>query len=152
MRSHQDPSEGRRHTLQHLNCTEDTTSSTSEGGTGAPTHGGEWCHRAPMVPVMKKGGGVRICVDLKKLNRAVKRERDTCSRPSKTSCTNSKVPQSSRSWTRRRASGNSRWMTRRQSWPHSWHRLAGTSFAACPSESHWLPKCSREQWRTFSVT
>ena len=33
----------------------------------------DWC--APMVPVMKKGGGVRICVDLKKLNRAVKRER-----------------------------------------------------------------------------
>ena len=28
-----------------------------------------------MVPVMKKGGGVRICVDLKKLNRAVKKER-----------------------------------------------------------------------------
>ena len=33
----------------------------------------DWC--APVVPVMKKGGGVRICVDLKKLNRAVKRER-----------------------------------------------------------------------------
>ena len=33
----------------------------------------DWC--APMVPVMKRGGGVRICVDLKKLNRAVKRER-----------------------------------------------------------------------------
>ena len=33
----------------------------------------DWC--APMVPVMKKGGGVCICVDLKKLNRAVKRER-----------------------------------------------------------------------------
>ena len=42
MWSHQDPSEGRRHTLQHLNCTEDTT----KGGTGAPTHGGEWCHWA----------------------------------------------------------------------------------------------------------
>ena len=34
----------------------------------------DWC--APMVPVMKRGGGVRICVDLKKLNRAVKRERE----------------------------------------------------------------------------
>ena len=32
----------------------------------------DWC--ALMVPVMKIGGGVRICVDLKKLNRAVKRE------------------------------------------------------------------------------
>ena len=32
----------------------------------------DWC--APMVPVMKKGSRVRICVDLKKLNR-VKRER-----------------------------------------------------------------------------
>ena len=38
MRSHRDPSEGRCHTLQHLNCTEDTTSSTPEGG--------EWCHWA----------------------------------------------------------------------------------------------------------
>ena len=34
----------------------------------------DWC--APIVPVMKKGGGVRICVDPKKLNRAVKRERE----------------------------------------------------------------------------
>ncbi len=30
---------------------------------------------APMVPVIKKNGKVRICVDLKKLNEAVKRER-----------------------------------------------------------------------------
>ena len=33
----------------------------------------DWC--APIVPILKKGGGVRICVDLKRLNRAVKRER-----------------------------------------------------------------------------
>ena len=33
----------------------------------------EWC--APIVPVPKKNGQVRICVDLKKLNEAVKRER-----------------------------------------------------------------------------
>ena len=33
----------------------------------------EWC--APMVPVMKKSGQVLICVDLKRLNQAVKRER-----------------------------------------------------------------------------
>lgn len=34
----------------------------------------EWC--APMVPVVKKGNrGIRICVDLKKLNKAVIRER-----------------------------------------------------------------------------
>lgn len=32
-----------------------------------------WC--APMVPVMKKSGKVRICVDLKKLNLSVRRER-----------------------------------------------------------------------------
>jgi hypothetical protein len=32
----------------------------------------EWC--APMVPVVKKNGKIRICVDLKKLNEAVKRE------------------------------------------------------------------------------
>jgi len=32
----------------------------------------EWC--APMVPVLKKSGKIRICVDLKRLNRAVKRE------------------------------------------------------------------------------
>lgn len=33
----------------------------------------EWC--APMVPVPKKSGKVRICVNLQKLNKAVKRER-----------------------------------------------------------------------------
>lgn len=33
----------------------------------------EWC--APIVPVPKRSGDVRICVDLKKLNMAVKRER-----------------------------------------------------------------------------
>ncbi|KAL6483813.1 hypothetical protein MHYP_G00086850 [Metynnis hypsauchen] len=33
----------------------------------------EWC--APMVPAPKKSGKVRICADLKRLNKAVKRER-----------------------------------------------------------------------------
>lgn len=33
----------------------------------------EWC--APMVPVVKRNGKIRICVDLKKLNVAVQRER-----------------------------------------------------------------------------
>lgn len=33
----------------------------------------DWC--APMVPVRKRSGGVRICTDLKKLNLSVKRER-----------------------------------------------------------------------------
>lgn len=37
------------------------------------TEPSDWC--APMVPVLKKTGDVRICVDLTKLNRAVKRER-----------------------------------------------------------------------------
>ena len=37
------------------------------------TEATEWC--APMVPVVKKNGNVRICVDLKRLNQAVKRER-----------------------------------------------------------------------------
>nr|XP_022311001.1 uncharacterized protein K02A2.6-like [Crassostrea virginica] len=32
----------------------------------------DWC--APIVPVVKKNGKVRICVDLKRLNKAVKRE------------------------------------------------------------------------------
>lgn len=32
----------------------------------------DWC--APMVPVLKKNGDIRICVDLKKLNQGVKRE------------------------------------------------------------------------------
>jgi len=32
-----------------------------------------WC--SPMVRVLKKSGHVRICVDLKRLNRAVRRER-----------------------------------------------------------------------------
>ena len=33
----------------------------------------EWC--APMVPVVKRNGKIRICVDLKKLNESVKREK-----------------------------------------------------------------------------
>lgn len=33
----------------------------------------DWC--SPMVPVAKKNGKVRICVDLKRLNKAVKREK-----------------------------------------------------------------------------
>lgn len=33
----------------------------------------DWC--APMVPVVKKNGKVRICVDLKRLNKGVKREK-----------------------------------------------------------------------------
>ena len=33
----------------------------------------DWC--SPMVPVSKPSGGVRICLDLKRLNAAVKRER-----------------------------------------------------------------------------
>ncbi|CAM1327900.1 Uncharacterised protein r2_g3686 [Pycnogonum litorale] len=33
----------------------------------------EWC--APMVPVIKKDNNVRICVDLKRLNESVQRER-----------------------------------------------------------------------------
>ena len=33
----------------------------------------DWC--APMVPVEKKNKEVRLCIDLKRLNKAVKRER-----------------------------------------------------------------------------
>ena len=33
----------------------------------------DWC--MSMIPVLKKNGNIRICVDLKKLNEAVKRER-----------------------------------------------------------------------------
>ncbi|XP_034029739.1 uncharacterized protein LOC117513601 [Thalassophryne amazonica] len=43
--------------------------------TEAMTEPTEWC--ALMVPVQKKNGRVRICVDLERLNRAVKRERFT---------------------------------------------------------------------------
>ena len=39
----------------------------------AVTEPTEWC--SPMVPVVKKDGNVRICVDLKRLNQAVLRER-----------------------------------------------------------------------------
>lgn len=37
------------------------------------TEATNWC--APIVPVVKKNVKVRICVDLKKLNDAIKRER-----------------------------------------------------------------------------
>ncbi len=37
------------------------------------TYPTDWC--APMVPVMKPNGKVRICIDLKKKNENIKRER-----------------------------------------------------------------------------
>ena len=37
------------------------------------TEATDWC--APMVPVLKKNGNIRICTDFKRLNEAVKRER-----------------------------------------------------------------------------
>ena len=40
------------------------------GQINEPTY---WC--SPMVPVVKSNGKVRICVDLRRLNEAVKRER-----------------------------------------------------------------------------
>ena len=45
-------------------CDKDVIAEVSE-----PT---EWC--APMVPVVKKNGNIRLCVDLKQLNKSVKRE------------------------------------------------------------------------------
>ena len=44
----------------------------SEGIIEKVTHPTYWC--APMVPVGKSNGKIRICVDLKKLNDSVKRE------------------------------------------------------------------------------
>lgn len=44
----------------------------TEGIIEKVTEATDWC--APMVPVVKKNGNVRICVDLKKLNEGVKRE------------------------------------------------------------------------------
>jgi hypothetical protein len=38
----------------------------------------DWC--APMVPVEKQNNEVRVCIDLKRLNKAVKRERYICQR------------------------------------------------------------------------
>ena len=35
----------------------------------------DWCY--PIVPVLKKNGDIRICVDLKCLNKAINRERYT---------------------------------------------------------------------------
>ncbi|KAI0230483.1 Retrovirus-related Pol polyprotein from transposon 17.6, partial [Lamellibrachia satsuma] len=45
----------------------------NEGITEEGTEPTDWC--VPIVPVLKKNGNIRICVDLKKLNEAVKRER-----------------------------------------------------------------------------
>lgn len=42
-------------------------------GTIEITEPTDWC--VPMVPVVKPNGKIRICVDLRKLNEAVKRER-----------------------------------------------------------------------------
>ena len=44
-----------------------------EGIIKSVTEPTEWC--APMVVVMKKNGNIRICVDLKGLNKSIKRER-----------------------------------------------------------------------------
>ena len=44
-----------------------------EGIIRSVTEPTEWC--APMVVVMKKSGNIRICVDLKGLNKSIKRER-----------------------------------------------------------------------------
>ena len=43
-----------------------------EGIIRSVTEPTEWC--APMVVVMKKSGNVRICVDLKGLNKGIKRK------------------------------------------------------------------------------
>ena len=52
---------------------DELTRMKNEGIIEEVTEPTDWC--APMVPVLKKNGKVRICVDLKKLNEAVKRER-----------------------------------------------------------------------------
>ena len=45
-----------------------------EGTIEEVTEPTDWC--VPMVPVVKPNGKIRICVDLRKLNEAVKRERE----------------------------------------------------------------------------
>jgi len=83
MRSHQDRlrddatpysiSTARRISLPLLSKVEQELQRMEENGViERITDPTDWC--APMVPVMKKGSRVRICVDPKKLNRAVKRE------------------------------------------------------------------------------
>ena len=72
-----------RHTTVSRNCHPQSANSYATKGQGRigtaagvieeitkPT---PWC--APMVPVLKKSGAVRICVDLKRLNLTVERER-----------------------------------------------------------------------------